>query len=175
MTRVGHGVHHAACASRTSRVGASCTCIGDWREAAVSPLTDRATAQGLFAEDQTTVTPTGDVFVKPAVRKGLLPAILAALTVARAATRDQLKAATRWGAGGARWGGLVTTARHCPQRELGCGQRSAAAGHLCRGWCVPSPSPPSFYPMAQRGAAGGAGRPAEGPQGHGKRAVRLHG
>ncbi|KFM28990.1 DNA polymerase delta catalytic subunit [Auxenochlorella protothecoides] len=50
--------------------------------------------RGLFAEDQTTVTPTGDVFVKPAVRKGLLPAILAALTVARAATRDQLKAAT---------------------------------------------------------------------------------
>ncbi|KAL6767178.1 hypothetical protein ACKKBG_A38930 [Auxenochlorella protothecoides x Auxenochlorella symbiontica] len=50
--------------------------------------------RGHFAEDQTTVTPTGDVFVKPTVRKGLLPAILAALTVARAATRDQLKATT---------------------------------------------------------------------------------
>lgn len=47
--------------------------------------------QHLFAPDQVTVTPTGAVFVKSSVRPGIVPAILAALIVARAATREQLK------------------------------------------------------------------------------------
>ena len=41
--------------------------------------------------DQVTTTPTGAAFVKPGVRRGVLPSILAALITARAATREQLR------------------------------------------------------------------------------------
>lgn len=44
--------------------------------------------------EQLTTTPTGAKFVKPGVRSGILPSILAALISARAATRQQLKGTT---------------------------------------------------------------------------------
>ncbi|KAK9810365.1 hypothetical protein WJX72_009511 [[Myrmecia] bisecta] len=44
-----------------------------------------------FGPDNVTVTPTGAVFVKSEVRKGILPTILGALITARAATRQTLK------------------------------------------------------------------------------------
>ncbi|KAK9916419.1 hypothetical protein WJX75_002409 [Coccomyxa subellipsoidea] len=47
-----------------------------------------------FPPEQVTVTPTGDVYVKPEIRKGILPSILAALINARAATRAALKEVT---------------------------------------------------------------------------------
>lgn len=50
--------------------------------------------QGRFGKDQVTVTPTGAVFVKPEIRAGILPSILAALTAARTATRAQLHETT---------------------------------------------------------------------------------
>lgn len=48
-----------------------------------------------FPRDQLTVTPTGDAFVKPGIRQGLLPFILAALISARAMTKQRLKHASR--------------------------------------------------------------------------------
>lgn len=47
-----------------------------------------------FHAEDITVTPTGATFVKPTVRSGILPSILAALMSARATTRQQLKIST---------------------------------------------------------------------------------
>jgi DNA polymerase delta subunit 1 len=46
------------------------------------------------APEQVTLTPTGAAFLKPGVRQGVLPQILAALMTARATTRAALKQAS---------------------------------------------------------------------------------
>ncbi|KAL4424029.1 hypothetical protein ABPG75_001330 [Micractinium tetrahymenae] len=57
-----------------------------------STLLHRADLQALPPE-QVTLTPTGEAFVRPEVRQGVLPGILSALVAARSIAREQLKAA----------------------------------------------------------------------------------
>lgn len=56
-------------------------------------LLHQGDAAAVPPEDITT-TPTGAMFVKPGVRRGVLPSILAALIAARTATRAQLRTVT---------------------------------------------------------------------------------